>query len=511
MERFILCFVTTSFVIAGLFVSDLVADDAAPKMSSGETAPIKKLYQLEQLPRLMPRGTTTKMFSSYDRSGGNDDGFKGTYSKLRVEDGNSVVAEMDGAGCIQRIFLPHSSYSKPGLLGRKGEHVRIYLDGNKEPALDVPLEDIFKGKADGFPKPLVGEGSGGHYCYVPIPYRDGCKVVFEGTGVKFYAIEYTTYPNAEGVVSYQYPPTEAQREALEAAARVWSSCGALSDLGVITSEKLYKEVSLEAGQSVDIVLPEGPRMVRTIGLTGKHGVPRNNDVRVMIHWDGAKKPAVDLPLDFLFCQAMESEPYVSLLVGGTQAGAYNCMPMPYGKSATITLTAKKPFSGQFIFFTEPLAKWTSELGYFHAAYNESLPNKKGRFHPWLNREGRGHYIGTFLATQPRHDAKLPYWLEGDEVFTCDGEMRIHGTGSEDYFNCGWYGTPGRLLGPCAFPTHGFSVYRKEGKRPLAAAFRWHVSDPIPYEKNIEAKIEHGPANNSNTDYRSAAFFYDATP
>ena len=35
------------------------------------------------------------MFSSYDRTGGNDDGFNGTYSKLRVENGNNILAEVE--------------------------------------------------------------------------------------------------------------------------------------------------------------------------------------------------------------------------------------------------------------------------------------------------------------------------------------------------------------------------------------------------------------------------------
>ena len=92
------------------------------------------------------------------------------------------------------MHFPHSEYGVPGLLGRKGEHIRIYLDGNKKPALDVPLEDIFHGKLEGFPKPLADEALGGHYCYVPIPYRKSCKVMVDGTAVKFVQIGYRTFP-----------------------------------------------------------------------------------------------------------------------------------------------------------------------------------------------------------------------------------------------------------------------------------------------------------------------------
>ncbi|MBN1591361.1 MAG: DUF2961 domain-containing protein [Pirellulales bacterium] len=511
MKRLFPGLVVACTVVAGLLISSPAAADSTPTSPGDETAAIEPLYRLELLPRLRS-ADSCKMFSSYDRTGGNDDGFKGTYSKLRVEDGNAVVAEMTGAGCIQRIHLPHSIYSKPGLLGRKGEHIRIYLDGNEKPALDVPLEDIFRGKVDGFPKPLVGEGSGGHYCYVPIAYRDGCKVVFEGTAVKFYAVEYTTYPNAEGVVTFQNPPTDAQRKALAAAAKVWNSCGDLGALDVGDAEETKQAIAVKSGKTLDMALPSGPRMVRAVYLQGKPDSLKNaGDVRLEIRWDGAENPAVDVPLDFFFCQAMAPKDFRSLLVGVNEQGWYNFMPMPYQKSARITLVADKPLDAVLTVVTTELPKRPGELGYLHAAYHESLPTQKGKFHPWLNRQGRGHYVGTYLATAARREMAMPSWLEGDEFFTCDGELRIHGTGSEDYFNCGWYGTPGRLLGPCAFPMHGFSVYRKDGEKPLAAAFRWNVPDPIPYEKSIEAKIEHGPGNNIPTDYRSAAFFYDAAP
>jgi hypothetical protein len=102
-------------------------------------------------------------------------------------------------------------------------------------------------------------------------------------------------------------------------------------------------------------------------------------------------------------------------------------------------------------------------------------------------------------------------LEGDEQFTCDGELRIHGTGTEDGFNCGWYAVPGRLNGPGATPLTGFPVYRMEEQRNIAVAFRWYLTDPVPYEKSIQAELEHGGTNDVNANYRTAAFYYDVEP
>jgi hypothetical protein len=456
-------------------------------------------------------GETCKMFSSYDRSGGNDDGFSGKYSKLRVENGNTVLAEMEGPGCIQRMHFPHSEYGVPGLLGRKGEHIRIYLDGQEKPALDVPLEDVFYGKLEGFSRPLADVAIGGFYCYVPIPYRKSCKVVVDGTNVKFYQIVYRTFPTDKGIVTFCDPPTPAQREALKMAVMGWGLCGKIALMS--SSHGIKKPFALKAGESLDWALPEGPHMVRTLSLKLNPDQAENaNHARLQITWDDAKSPAVDLPLDYFFCQAKNPIKFQSLLAGNIDGIWYNSMPMPYRKLGKITLHASKPLEGTLMLLATPLDDNPGDLGYLHVAYNESLPTKTGVYHPYLERQGRGRFIGVYLATDGQNESKMPTWLEGDEQFTCDGELRIHGTGTEDSFNGGWYAVPGRLNGPGTTPISGFPVYRKEKSgRDVAVAFRWYLTDPVSYDKSIDAKLEHGGTNDVNANYRTAAFFYDAAP
>ena len=86
-----------------------------------------------------------------------------------------------------------------------------------------------------------------------------------------------------------------------------------------------------------------------------------------------------------------------------------------------------------------------------------------------------------------------------------------GTLGEDSFNGGWYAVPGRLNGPGTTPISGFPVYRKRNGREEAVAFRWYLTDPVSYDKSIDAKLEHGPTNDINANYRTAAFYYDAAP
>jgi hypothetical protein len=499
------------FVLATVLCSLFTLLPAIVAAAADETRFIDELYQLQLLPRLNP-GETCKMFSSYDRTGGNDDGFSGKYSILRKEGAGAVLAEMKGPGCIQRMHFPHSEYGVPGLLGRKGEHVRIYLDGNPKPALDVPLEDIFLGKLEGFPKPIADTLIGGFYCYVPIPYRESCKVVVDGTSVRFVQIVYRTFPTDKGIVTFQYPPTAAQRDALAKAAKVWTACGDLAALGVDASHRVEKPFTLAAGEALDWALPEGPTMLRALCVKIKpEQLDDAGDARLQITWDGADKPAVDVPLDYFFCQAKKPIVYRSLLVGNSDQGWYNVMPMPYRRSGKLTLKAAKPLEGTLSLVAEPLPANSDDLGYLHAAYHESLPTKTGVFHPYLLRQGRGRFVGVYLATDGHNNSNMPTWLEGDEWFTCDGEMRIHGTGTEDSFNGGWYAVPGRLNGPGTTPISGFPVYRKLNGRDEAVAFRWYLTDPVSYDKSIDAKLEHGPTNDVNANYRTTAFYYDAAP
>ncbi len=475
------------------------------------TAALDELHNLELLPKLRP-GIRTKMFSSYDRTGGNNDGFGGVYSQLWIEDGNSVLASMEGPGCIGRIWFTHSAHRKPGLLNLKKEHIKVYLDGSEEPALDVPLEELFSGNLPQFPKPLVGEGQGGYYCYVPIAYRDGCKLLVEGTGVRFYQITYREFPSADGVSSFQMEMSPGEKESLADAKRVWSNCGDIAELGLAGAEESKVDLRASSG-SLGVTLPEGPHMVRAVRLTGTAEELKGMvGAKLRFTFDSADTPSAELPVEYFFGQALDPPPYRSLLLGATDEGWYNFMPMPYRKGGSITVHTNGPAAGVLRVTTVALDGARDDLGYFHAFYHENRSTVPDLHHLFLRRSGRGHYAGTYLVTRGKTERKLPLWLEGDDRFTVDGQMAIHGTGSEDYFNCGWYAVKGRLNGPDGFPQHGFPVYRlTEDNENQAVAYRWHVTEPVAYEESIVAEMEHGADNRLKADYRSAAFFYEPTP
>jgi hypothetical protein len=103
---------------------------------------IRELSNFNNYP-LIRKDTKYEMQSSYDRSGGNDDGFEGTYSILRKENGNAVIAEAKGAGMITRIWFPMDRDYPEAPMGLRDKRIFIYLDDQKIPAIDLPLIEMF--------------------------------------------------------------------------------------------------------------------------------------------------------------------------------------------------------------------------------------------------------------------------------------------------------------------------------------------------------------------------------
>ncbi|HRZ81338.1 MAG TPA: DUF2961 domain-containing protein [Candidatus Hydrogenedentes bacterium] len=489
-----------TLAIAPAFLSLLFAAGAA--WAWQPTGSLAELCDDALLPRART-GVKMASFSSYDRTGGNNDGFSGQYSKLREEDGNSVIAEMEGPGCIYRLWTTHAGGEADGLLERKGEHIRIYLDGEAVPALDAPMESLFDNSLERFPNPLAGKGIGGFYSYIPIPYRKSCKVVVDGLGVKFYQLNYATFPSDEGVKTFQMAMTPEERELLGRAVARWKDpLGTLRAAGEAVEIPLaHQPAGKEPAPFTHTLTVDAPTLLHGMTLEGVDpAFVARTEIEIT-----ATGASLRLPLAFFFGQVPGAVPYSSLLFGAEGGVWYNRVPFVCARECVIRLSGILPAEGKLTVFRSPLAGDPADCGTLMAQYNESLPTRPGVHHPLLKTAGRGHVVGTLLSTEGPEG--LPFWLEGDDRWVVDGELRIHGTGSEDYFNCGWYALKGRLNGPEALPSHGFPVYGIAGGTMRAAAFRWHYGDPVPFAGSMDFAIEHGEVNRHIADYRSAVFWY----
>lgn len=156
--------------------------------------------RLDRLPELT-RGVQTHQFSSFDRTGGNDDGFNGTYSCLRQTPDGCVVAEASGPGEVDSIWFTRDG----GDVHRTG-NVKIELDGRT--VLDAPLQDVVDGKLGApFVFPVVAnadQSSGGVYIKAPMPYRQH-MVITTTNNPDFYHVTYRKFADGNGVQTFNRP------------------------------------------------------------------------------------------------------------------------------------------------------------------------------------------------------------------------------------------------------------------------------------------------------------------
>ncbi|MHC4742684.1 MAG: hypothetical protein ACYS8Z_12270 [Planctomycetota bacterium] len=145
---------------------------------AGKPAGLDFYENLSDLPLIYPN-VESYYLSSYDRTGGNDDGFRGTYSQLYVDDaGEHVIFDEDGPGCIYNFW-----FTGTGQNLHWGK-LRFYFDRQKKPAIECEATEFFAGSCEPFVYPLVTHSfisSGGFSCSAAIPFAKHLKVTTRKT------------------------------------------------------------------------------------------------------------------------------------------------------------------------------------------------------------------------------------------------------------------------------------------------------------------------------------------
>ena len=99
------------------------------------------------------------------------------------------------------------------------------------------------------------------------------------------------------------------------------------------------------------------------------------------------------------------------------------------------------------------------------------------------------------------------YLEGDERVYVDGRLALHGTGTEDFYEGGWYFNHGTFSRPLT----GNPVHRAGG--PLCpgadctGAYRLLIGDSIPFSASLRFGFEHGNRNLVPAVYGTTAYWY----
>ncbi|MBE9664456.1 glycoside hydrolase family 172 protein [Mucilaginibacter myungsuensis] len=481
-----------SLVVYGLLT---VCAAQAQKREINTLTELDKLGNIADLPKYWDR-TTVHQFSSYDRTDNNDDGFSGKYSFIRKEtDGSLVIFEAEGNGVINRIWTPTPT----------NDTLDLYFSGATKPQYSIRFSDLYNGKVSPFVSPLAGNELGGFYSYMPIPYKDGCKVVFRGKKLEFYQIQYRTYQTDDQVVNFD-PKLPGLGAALAKLDGAWKD--------PMTAPGVSLKVSTKLTPGKTFVLADLKKPGRITGIKLHHSDlyrGLNKNILIKMTWDG-ERPAVYMPVADFFGYAFGKESMQSVLLGSANNINYCYFPMPFARSAKIELIYRqqsgidqKPIDVEAELFVAGQPYNAKTEGKFYAQWNPEKHTTAGKPHVFLEGNGKGHYVGTILQAQGLEPG-MTLFFEGDDVTRIDGELRMHGTGSEDYFNGGWYALLDRWDTKMSLPLHGSLDYSLPFAR--TGGYRLFIADKMPFEKSIIHTIEHGPEqNNKPGDYTSVAFYY----
>jgi len=547
----------TPIQLASIFAAIAVSLSLA-KASAAEQRDVayflKRLRTLDHMPEL--ENSHTAMASTWDRSGGNIDGFD--YKRIET-DGTNVLLDVDGPGCVHRIMAACRQHSKrKGFTADQEEtRVQIFLDKAKQPIVDMTLNDfLIRPEKTPFPYPLVFEKT---YpgCLHPIPFAKHCRVQLVNPNYGkpgwekkeiwggWWQVTYTSYPNDIEVETLTLPLSgEAKREQ-DAVVHAWLKAES-SPPQVPEKWTVDRAVTVKPGEHKDIRL-DGTGVIRQLRMAVE---PSDSEslraLRIEMYWDDSQSPSVDVPVGYFFGHAStghdavhhspgvmppgkEHEPrgpafeyscnFNSLLLGVLSEEAYARFPMPFADGAVLRLRnthAERTIEAQVRLDVEKMETLPSNWGRFHATFTEERANgeqatklgpKDVPVKVVLDRKARGKYVGALIHVDWPHRG---WWGEGDWLIWSDETQwppSYHGTGSEEYFQGGGGQFDRKALS-------GFVT----GRPGHPTMYNFHLNDAFQFRRNIrvaEEQMGYGSADKlireTKPIWSSTAFWYAESP
>ncbi len=481
----------------------------APIVLQGQTDNYRQeLLNLSNISRLsLYRTGDIQQLSSYDRTGDNDDGFSGKYSSMGKDPEGFVLADLKGPGVVNRIWTPTPEI----------DTIKFYFDGEKKPRISVPFLELFSGKTYPFVAPLCGNDNGGYYCLLPIPYEKSLKIIYTGKLLRFHQTQYRNLSKVDKMPSFSLDLIKNHQNDMNKISEIWNQKTSILDGYKNLKSKKINIILKENSEQNIFELPNGGRIVGVELGAGSDLLHAYRKIMLKANWDNENDLAINVPLHDFFGFAYGKPAMQSLLLGSDKTKLYSYLPMPFDSSAKLSLVYDKFKEGDAkeiqvsgtIYYTDDKRDAKNE-GKFYAQSRREYNPESGKLYTIADVNGKGHFIGTILVSQGLENGHTAFF-EGDDRTLIDGKMAMHGTGSEDYFNGGYYAIMDKWDRVYSLPIFGCLGYSQMTSR--TGGYRFYLTDKLNFNKSFKIAIEHqpAPAANVKVDYSSIGFFYADQP
>ena len=416
-------------------------------------------------------------------------------SAITMDPQGHVLAEMNGPGCVVRIWSANP---------KDAGNVRIYLDGADKPVIEASLEKLLGGKWSGaktmldglervpFPDPLACERSRGFNLYFPIAYSRHCKITIDRPDI-YYHVDYRTYPAGTDVATFTWKEFESASQKVDAVAAalrppIHRPAAGSHEFIVVDNKTLEPgksfRINFDGALAINYLSAEVADSDKASAATGEAW----RNLVLVGTFDGATQPQIWCPLGDFFGSSPGFHPYASLpfdVASGSEQKMVSWWSMPFEKQAVLEVRnlGKRPYQVQ-LHAKANAHKFSDRTMYFHAKWRaETLKSRPFSDWTYCDIKGKGVFVGDMLSlTNP----VTAWWGEGDEKIFVDGESfpSWFGTGSEDYYGYAWSDPK-----PFQHAYHNQTLCDGPGTKGRTSVNRFHILDSIPFTTSFKFDME----------------------
>jgi D-arabinan exo alpha-(1,3)/(1,5)-arabinofuranosidase (non-reducing end) len=252
--------------------------------------------------------------------------------------------------------------------------------------------------------------------------------------------------------------------------------------------------TLQPGERVVLADLDGPGVIRHLWLTFLPARPeRMRGLVLEVFYDDATDPSVSVPcLDFFGLPHGRPVAYHSALTTAQEGRGFNSyIPMPFRRHVRVELVngADRPVLLYYQIDVTLQRELSKELGVLHATFRRENPTMVRRdFVIAGGLRGPGRFLGCNVGVRVIDAGD--WYGEGEVKVYRDGDTElptICGTGLEDYVGSAWG------MGTHSAPYGGAPLILGDGDGhgmpDFVGFYRWHVPDPIMFERDLRVTIQ----------------------